>query len=469
MAPTPSTPCGKSGHAAVIGASIAGLLAARVLSEHFEQVTLFERDRLPPGAEARKGTPHAVHPHGLLARGRELIEGLLPGFTAALQAQGALTADLGDGLAFYADGRRFANRPIGHLGLGASRLAIEAEIRRRVLALPNVRLIDNAAVVSPVHRLGRVTGIRWTRADEADATLVQLDADWVVDCSGRGSRAPGWLRDWGYAAPKEDKVDVGLVYVSAYFERSALEAPSPTAVICAATPDLPRPAVLIAQEPDAQGRARWVAGVGGYAGDHPTPTPEGFLERARAIGEPNLIGLAESGQRLGPVMRYAYACSLRRRYERLDAFPEGFLVMGDALTSFNPIYGQGMTVAACEAAALQRLLARPQARLAQRFFAEAAKAIDIPWQLAVGNDLALPSVPGPRSWTQRLVNRYLQRLYRAAVGDAVVAVAFVRVVNLVKTPTSLFAPGIVWRVLRPQRGQAAAPARDLSRPRAAWS
>lgn len=463
MAPTPSN---KSGHAAVIGASIAGLLAARVLSEHFGQVTLFERDRLPSGPQARKGTPHAVHPHGLLARGRELIEDLLPGFTKSLQEQGATTPDLGESLAFHADGQRFANRPIGHLGLGASRLAIEAEIRRRVLALPNVRLIDNASVVSPVHRGGRVTGVRWTRADDAEATLVQIDTDCVVDCSGRGSRAPGWLRDWGYEAPKEDKVDVGLVYISAYFERSALAAPSPAAVICAATPALPRPAVLIAQEPDAQGRARWVAGVGGYFGDHPAPTPEGFLERARAIGEPNLIALAESGERLGPVMRYAYPCSLRRRYERLDRFPEGFLVMGDALTSFNPIYGQGMTVAACEAAALQRLLAKSQARLAQRFFAEAAKAIDTPWQLAVGNDLALPCVPGPRTWPQRLANHYMQRLYRAAVGDAVVAAAFVRVVNLVAAPASLFAPGIVWRVLRVKGRQPAAPAGNLSRPRA---
>lgn len=447
--------------ALVIGASLAGLLAARVLSDHFQEVWLFERDTLPYGPVPRKGTPHAVQPHGLLARGREIIEQLLPGFTAALQAQGAPSADLGDSVAFRADGQRFAAQKVGHLGLGASRLAIEAEVRRQVLALPNVRLRDGVTVLAPQHGDGRVHGLTWQIAVLAGTSsdgehLVYTPGDLVVDCSGRGSRSPTWLRDWGYEPPSEERVQVGIQYASAYFERDATDTSKPAASICTATPGLPRPAVLISQEPGDDGCPRWVVGVGGYQGDHPAATPEGLIERALAVGDPDIQAIVQRGRRLGPVLRYGFAFSQRRRYERLKRFPAGFLVMGDALASFNPIYGQGMTVAACEALALDQALRQSAAAPARPFFRAAARAIDVPWQLAVGADLALPGVPGPRPWPVRLVNAYVARLYRAAVVDSDVAAAFLKVVHLVAPPATLFAPGLAWRVWR-HGAQAAAP------------
>lgn len=437
----------RPGRAIVIGASIAGLLAARVLADHVEDVVLMERDRIPDGPAPRKGTPQAVHPHGLLARGREVMETLFPGFTASLVAQGAVIGDLGEAIAMQTDGQRFASRHAGHVSLGASRLAIEAELRRRVQALPGVRLLDQVSVIAPVLRDGRVVGVQWHPV-ETEGALLHMDAQLVVDCSGRGSRAPAWLRDWGYTPPVRERVDVGIVYASAYYERDALILPEPAAVICAATPERPRPGVLIAQEPDPQGRARWVVGVGGYQGDHPIATPEGMLERARAIGNPEITALTESGRRIGPVMRYAFPSSLRRRYERLREVPRGFLVMGDALTSFNPIYGQGMTVAACEAMVLREVLARGLEHPAPAFFKAAARIIDVPWDLTVGGDLALPMVPGPRPMPVRVINAYIARLQRAARVDAEVSVALQKVIHLVAPPASLFAPGLMWRVWR---------------------
>jgi 2-polyprenyl-6-methoxyphenol hydroxylase-like FAD-dependent oxidoreductase len=431
--------------AAVIGASIAGLLAARVLSERFDEVWLFERDTLPAGAEPRKGTPQAVQPHGLLARGREVIESLFPGFTQALVERGAITGDLGLEVGFDADRHRLAAGPVGHLGLAASRLAIEAELRARVLALPGLRRVDGVDVLEPVHEAGRVRGLRYMHADGSTHTL---DAELVVDCSGRGSRSPGWLRRWGYEAPVEERVQIGLCYASAYFRRDGGRRPDLAALICTATPGLPRPGVFIAQEPDSQGQARWVVGVGGYAGDHPQATLEGLRERARHLGDAELLAITERAEPIGPVLRYQFPHSQRRRYERLARFPRGYLVMGDAITSFNPIYGQGMTVAACEALALRRALARSHEPLARRFFAAAAKLIDVPWQLAVGGDLALPGVPGPRPLPVRLVNAYVARLYRAARHDAVVAASFLKVVHLVAPPAALFHPGVLWRVMR---------------------
>ncbi len=436
--------------AAVIGASMAGLLAARILAERFDDVVLLERDDLPDGAAARKGTPQAVHPHGLLARGRQVLDDLFPGFSDALVAQGALAGDAGSEVALDANGRRLARVTLGVRGLAASRLAIEAEVRRRVRALPNVRVTTGVEVLAPVHEDGRVVGLRWQPRDAgtvADCEPRTLATTLVVDCSGRGSRTPGWLREWGYEAPTEERVQIGLAYTSAYFRRAPGQPPL-ACVIGAATAELPRPSILIAQEPDAEGRERWVAGVGGYAGDHVPVSRDAMAERARRIGNAEIASLAERGEMIGEPMRYAFPHSQRRRYERLRRFPAGLLVMGDAMASFNPIYGQGMTVAACEALALRAALGDGIDGLAGRFFRAAAKVVDSPWQIAVGGDLALPAVQGARPLPVRVVNAYLARVHRAAVHDVDVAGAFVKVVHMLERPETLFAPRVLWRVWR---------------------
>jgi 2-polyprenyl-6-methoxyphenol hydroxylase-like FAD-dependent oxidoreductase len=232
------------------------------------------------------------------------------------------------------------------------------------------------------------------------------------------------------------------------------------AIIHSSTPELPLPGVLIAQEPGADGVPRWVLGVGGYAGNHPAATLAGMQQRAAEMGVEQMTRLAQDGTPLGEPARYVFPFSLRRRYERLRRFPQGFLVMGDALTSFNPVYGQGMSVAACEALALQAALQQGPQGLAERFFRAAARVVDTPWQLAVGNDLSIPSVPGPRPLPVRVVNAYVARLMRVAVHDTVVARAFLEVLHLLKEPPSLFRPAIAWRVLRP--GAAALPAATQS-------
>ena len=436
--------------AIVLGASMAGLLAARVLAERFEDVWLLERDALPDGAEARKGTPQALHAHGLLARGREVLEALFPGFTDALETRGALVGDLHANAPFVAGGRRFAGGRCDRRGLSCSRLAIEAEVRRRVLAQPGVRAVTDVDVVQPVLEGRRVTGVRIVqRASGAQETLA---ADLVVDCTGRGSRMPAWLREWGFDAPEEEKVAVGIGYVTAYLRREPTHAPDLAAMIFTATPELPLPGVLLAQEADAEGTMRWVATLGGYAGDHPTATIEGMRERARRMGDATFARILQEAEPIGPVLTYGFAYSQRRRFERLADFPERLLVMGDAIASFNPVYGQGMSVAACEALALQRALGGGLGGLHRRFFRAAAKAIDVPWQLAVGADLAIPGVPGERPRAVRFVNAYLGRVFRAAARDPKVALAFMKVAHLIAPPPSLFAPHIVARVLWHSRG-----------------
>ena len=440
--------------AVVLGASLAGLLAARVLSERFDEVLLLERDELPTGAAPRKGTPHALQPHGLLARGRLVLEELFPGFTAALVARGGLLGDMLADVRFEASRQSFAPGFAGLPALAASRLAIEAEIRQRVLALPGVRAITGVDVLAPRLDQGRITGARWSeRGAPAGHAPVEhgVAADLVVDCTGRASRLPQWLQDWSFEAPKEERVEIGICYTSAYFKRIGSVAVGAgiarVAAFGAVTNEQPRPGVVIAQEPAEDGVPRWVLGVGGFAGDHIPATLEALRERARDIGSPELVKISHEGELIGNVIRYQMPYSQRRHYERLARFPQGLLAMGDALTSFNPIYGQGMTVAACEALALREALAQGSEGLARRFFRAAARVIDIPWQLAVGGDLSIDTVPGHRPLPVRVVNAYVARLFRVAPHDAVVSAAFQKVVHMLARPESLFAPRILWRVL----------------------
>ena len=442
-----------AGRAIVLGASMAGLLAARVLQERFQEVLVLERDALPEGAQARKGTPQALHAHGLLARGREIIESLFPGFTDALAAQGGVVGDMQANGPFVASGRRFVQQACGRKGLAASRLAIEAEVLRRVRTLPRVRILTNADVVQPIIERGRVAAVRAVRRPDGRDEV--LASDLVVDCTGRGSRAPAWLRAWGYDAPPEERVRVDIAYATAHLRREPDHAPDIAALIFPATADQPRAGVLLAQEPQDGGPGRWVVTLAGYGQDTPEPSIEGMRRRARSMGDAALVRILDEGELLGPVTTFGFPHSQRRRFEGLARFPEGFLAMGDALASFNPVYGQGMTVAACEALALRTAVEGGLQGIHRRYFPAVARIVDVPWQTAVSADLALPGVQGTRTPAIRFVNGYLLRVMRAAVHDARVALAFAEVAHLVAPPPTLFAPHIVARVLWHSRSKPA--------------
>lgn len=433
--------------AVVIGASICGLLAARVLCDHFAEVVLLERDELPEVAAPRKGTPHAVHPHGLLARGREVLDELFPGIGDALVAQGGLPGDIGSELAVDAGGQRFARMPLGIRGIAVSRLTIEAELRRRVRAIGGVRILCGTNAIEPLHEGGRVCGVRYRERDD-DAAVQTMSAALVVDCSGRASRSPQWLKSWGYEPAGEERVVIDLAYTSAYFGRDAAQKPALAGVIGTATERVPRPSILLAQEPDAGGQARWVAGLGGYAGDHVAATREAMAERARAIGNTEIAALAAEGELIGPVMRYVFAHSQRRRYERLHRFPARYLVMGDAIASFNPVYGQGMTCAVLEAAELRRRLGTGEELDVPAFYQWVAGLLKVPWRFAAGADFRWPQTRGERPKGGSLLNGYTARLQRSTARDPHVRRIFTSVQHMLMPPSALFAPAVVWRVLR---------------------
>ena len=442
-------------HAVVVGASMGGLLAARVLSETFASVTVVERDHLSTDAVPRRGVPQGRHAHGLLARGREVLEELFPGLTDELVGLGVPSVDLQAGFRWVNGGRQLHQAPSGLMGLGVSRPLLEAQVRARVRAVPTIDVLDGcdaAGLVASEDR-ERVTGLRVLRR-AADSSEQVLAADLVVDATGRGSRGPRWLESLGYPAPETEQVHIGLAYASRSYRRD-LTGPGGAAI--AGTVAHPRGGVMIAQEDD-----RWIVTFGGMLGDTPPLDHEGYTAYAATLPSPAIHEVIRDAEPLSDPLLYRYPVSARRRYERLGRFPAGYLVFGDAISSFNPVYGQGMTVAAVEALRLRACLAEGTGNLARRFLPDAARVVDTAWDISVGGDLRFPEVVGPRTRKVRAVNAYLERLHVAAERDPAVGRAFLRVVNLIDRPESLLAPGVALRVLRGQRAEAAVRGRSAS-------
>lgn len=447
LGPSNQSSAHRTRRAVVVGASLAGLLAARVLHDHVDEVVLLERHDLPPDLGQRRATPHTQHTHALLARGREIVEQLFPGIAADWQAAGGRFGDVGAEAAFYAGRRRFAQARAEAMALCLGRSSLEGLLRQRVLALPKVRAVTGveAQGLSATEDGSRITGLRWRAADEP-AAAGTLATEWVVDASGRGSHLPRWLAELGLAVPAEVQVRCDVRYATAYLRRAPHHAPGLEAVVCAATADHPYPSVLLSQELD-----RWVVTLGGYGDDAPPLDRAGFIARAERCAPPELAAVVRDAEFLCEPFGYRFAHSQRRHYERLKHLPEGLLAIGDSLCSFNPVFGQGMSVAACEALALETALQQGRQGLARRYFRCAARSIDIAWQTAVGADLSIPSVQGERPLPLRIVNAYVAKVFDAAQTDATVAVAFQRVSHLLAAPPSLMRPAMAWRVFTATR------------------
>jgi 2-polyprenyl-6-methoxyphenol hydroxylase-like FAD-dependent oxidoreductase len=433
--------------AVVLGGSMAGLLAARVLSDHYEQVTIVERDELPEGSVHRPGVPQGRHTHGMLACGARILERLMPGIIRELTPPEApADADALRNGRWFNNGVFAARTASGLEGFGVTRPLLESVVRRRVSELPNVEVIDGHAAHGLVADGARVSGARI--GPRRGGAQTQLDADFVVDATGRASRAPAWLADLGYEPPDEDVVEVGIGYATRFYRRSPRDLDGDFIVNVAAVPPNRRMGIAMAVED-----GRWIVTLAGILGDHPPLDDDGFLAFAAGLPTRVVHDLIARAEPLTEPVRTRFPAHRRVRYERLERLPEGFVAMGDAVASFNPVYGQGMSVAAQEAELLGRLLAeRRLAGLPRRFYRAAAKTIDVPWDIAVGNDLRFPEVAGPRGARVELINRYVGRLQRVAGQDPTVARAFFAVGNLVAPPTSLLRPQIAMRVLaRPLR------------------
>lgn len=418
----------------VLGGSVAGLLAARVLSDHASEVVLVERDDLADGPTMRRGVPQGNQVHGLLARGLEQIEALFPGITQDMFDDGAEVADPGVDCHWYVDGRPKPPAGIGQ-GVACTRPFLEWHLRRRVTALERVRVVRGRAEGLTMVG-GRVAGVTLTgAAQEGD----HLSADLVVDCTGKSTRVDAWLQAGGYTAPPQRRVNVGLGYASRFYARAPGERLGGARGVISLTEDLNRPRGAVAVSVEG---GRWLVTIGGYDQDRPSSDPADFASRLE--GDPcfALRQFAHREDMVSEVTTYRYPVSVRRDFHRCRRLPGGLVGAGDSVASFNPIYGQGMTSAALHSATLATYLASGASphEPAERYFRQLRLVINPVWTLSTSADFRLSHVTGDRPRGLWVIQRINDLYTKATLRDADSHGLFLRVLNLQERPEVMARP-----------------------------
>lgn len=427
-------------HAVVVGASVAGLLTARVLADVFEQVTIVERNDLANEPVPRDGAPQAKHPHLLQGSGRAILDDLLPDFGEEFLAAGGLVIDAASDFNFYDEDGYVAHPPTRMPLYAGSRPLLEFVIRQRVENVDAIQIRDGCHVTD--YRMDdageTVTGVAITGSRETT-----LAADLTVDATGRASRTPKWLETQGYTPPEVAEVTVNLAYSTVSVPR---EPDDKRAFWAPASPPYTRGGGTIPIE----GGRRQVVLNGVHDDDPPTDLDE-FRPFASTLQISEVTEILERHRILSEdVAYYPFPSNRRRYYETLDRFPDGLLVVGDAIASYNPVYGQGMSVAALQALVLHHTLANDGLEdLAIRFFDDAEPVIDTAWLMAIGADFQFSQTTGPKPRGAGIMGWYLSRLTRKAHTDRVLAERLLRVIMMEEAPTRLFRPRVMGRVLKP--------------------
>ncbi|SBT46666.1 FAD-dependent oxidoreductase [Micromonospora narathiwatensis] len=429
--------------AVVLGGSMGGVLAARVLAESYAEVVVVERDKVLGVSTPRRGAPHTVHAHGLHARGHLILEELFPGITDELRAAGVPTGDLGE-MRWFFNGRKIQPARTGLLSVTAPRPVLENHVRNRVAAIPNVTFMEECDVLGLVATDDReqIVGVR-VQARTANAEAEVLETDLVVDATGRGSRTPAWLDELGYQRPEEERVKVGLAYTTRHYRTRPEMFDGVQSINPVASPAHPRGAFF-----GQVGTDLCILSLTGLLGDYPPTDPEAFLEFVRSLSVPDVYEAVRDAEALDDPVSFRFPASVRRRYERLLRFPDRYLVIGDAFCSFNPVYGQGMSVAAIQAMTLRSHLRTGRSPASSPFFADLSRVIDTPWDISAGGDLDFPGVEGRRTLKVRVGNAYMARLQYAATKDPEVTNGFMRVAGLMDPPEALMRPAMMRRVFR---------------------
>ncbi|WP_016950285.1 NAD(P)/FAD-dependent oxidoreductase [Anabaena sp. PCC 7108] len=432
--------------AVVMGGSIAGMLTAQVLTKHFDRVIVVERDQLKEAAEQAKqrpGVPQYLHVHALLMRGQQIIEQLFPGIIAELAASDAPAIDwTADCLWLSIRGwvSRFRSQIITRT---CSRNLLELTIRKRLIANDRLEWRSATQVTSLLNNQASVTGVRIRTANEPE---VEIFADLVVDATGRNSRTPDWLQAMGYEPPQETVVNAFLGYASRWYQVPADLQTDWNCVNITAQPPGTRGGVIYQVEGN-----RLIITLAGVGRDYPPTDEAGFLEFARSLRSPIIYETIKKLQPLSPIYAYRRTENCLHHYEKLSRFPENFLVVGDAVCSFNPVYGQGMTTAALGAITLDECLSKQgnSIGLSRKFQKQFNKVVNLPWTIATGEDFRWSTTEGGEtSLINKLMQKYLEQVLMLQSQSPEVHQLFLEIMHMQKPPTAFFHPRILMQVLK---------------------
>jgi 2-polyprenyl-6-methoxyphenol hydroxylase-like FAD-dependent oxidoreductase len=425
--------------ALVIGSSVAGLAAARALSDKFDEVLVIERDERPPGTQPRKGAPQGRHVHALLRAGEDALESLFPGLMATLESRGAHVVDLGRDLRWYHHDVWKVRYESGVRVHCQSRPLLEECIRERVAKLPNVSLQYGTSVVGMDLAQGRVAAVTLRDASDTWHEPVSL----VVDASGRGSLLGQFLETGGFAAPVEERVGIDLQYASVQLELDGGPRDCTGVLVYPTAPAGKRAGIIFPIE-----GGRHVCTLVGWQGDHPPQGAEGFAAFARSLGQPDIARELARARQVSEIALHKFPYARRRRFDKLQRLPAGLLALGDAVCSFDPVFGQGMSAASLSAVLLGKYLERdPGAERPLRYFKALMSLLTPPWLLATSEDFRYPECTGERPPGLGLLHRYTREVFKLTGESPAVYAQFLRVMNLLTGPEALFHPSVLGRVL----------------------
>ena len=441
-------------HAVVIGGSIAGLTAARILSDHFARVTIIERDDMPDGQEFRKGVPQGRHAHLLLQKGQMILEKLFPGLQADLFAGGAETINVGTDLAFCAPHGWLPTFASEMTIIGASRRLLDYSVYNRLAQIENITFLTNSDVLSLcVDGSGRhVVGLEVS--DRSNGHITELPANLIVDASGRSSKAPEWLSQLGYQPPSELTVNAYPGYATRLYKKPENFSEYWKAIyIMPVAPIVTRGGVILPME-----NGDWQVTLIGVGRDYPPTDEAGFLEFARSLASSAIYEAIKDAQPLTAPYGYRRAENRLRQFDKLPAYLEGFLAMGDAVYALNPVYGQGMTLASIASQLLNDCLVEQKAKgetadftgLASRFQKLLGKELIAPWQQATNEDMRWPDTEGKQDlgFAMNMVNSYFGQVMQAMPHSTKVTDAFYRVQHMIAPPTLLMRPDMLLTVFK---------------------
>ncbi|WP_280464646.1 NAD(P)/FAD-dependent oxidoreductase [Nocardia brasiliensis] len=425
----------------MIGASVAGLLAARALTDHYETILLLDRDHLPATPQHRAGTPQDRHAHTLFSAGLAAVEGFFPGFSAEFQAHGGYVADVGADLAIATRHGWGVRMPTHNYIMGSSRALLEYLIRRRVSALSQVVLYDQHRVLGLAGSTTHIDSV--IVADSQHNLPTAISADLVIDASGRGSRLPAWLRNLGCANVPEIVIDAHVGYASRLFTVSEIDVEPDWrgCYVLETGPSVTRGGILALFD-----SGTWIATLTGIGKDRPNPADAAFLPFARSLITPIIADTLAAATPLTSVICGASTQNRLRRFDTIP-IPGNLVALGDSVCSFNPLYAQGMTAAALSARVLARCLFErgpDDPALSRHYHRQLRSRLAPLWMLSTSADLRYPTTDGPRPQiVQRLASSYLDRLLAAGTRSHRAQKAFLDVITMIKHPHTAAAPSVL--------------------------
>jgi 2-polyprenyl-6-methoxyphenol hydroxylase-like FAD-dependent oxidoreductase len=431
--------------AVVIGAGMGGLMAAAALSGFFTNVVIVERDELPRQPALRKGVPQGAHVHTFLGYAVQAMDTLLPGLMGQLYAKGAVQIRRNYDIWFHDASGPTPIRDVGLLTPSVTRPLLEHVTRERLLAATNIQIHDNTRLL--MFEAGPDRRIAGIKVQRAGADIETISADLVVDCSGRGSRLPGWLEEQGYGAIPSQSLKIAMSYTSGLFRPPPERRESKWACLMLAIPPALRAAYLTPVD-----GGFWLATMYGRAGDTAPRDHEGFLDWTRGLAHPCIHERLVKAEPVTKLRTYKIPKGVWRRFDKMDDFPRGVLPLGEVFTSFNPMYGQGMSLAAGQALSLRQALQqcaerRLQRDLATLYFQGCEDLNAAGWAVMETRDLAYPSTKGERPADLEERWRMGQAIRLLAESDLEVHALSVRVTHLLEPASSLQRPDIVRRAL----------------------